>query len=55
MVQKILIPIGFMIVGVFCVYPFLTGQESAKIFKLLAALICFVYGLGSLIYYQVKR
>ena len=55
MVNKILLPLGFIAVGVFCVYPYLTGQESAKLFKMIAAVICFGYGIGSLIYSLVKK
>lgn len=55
MVNKILLPLGFIAVGIFCIYPYLMGQESAKLFKMIAAVICFGYGIGSLIYNLLKK
>ena len=55
MINKVFLPLGFIIVGIFCVYPYLTGQEPAKLFKMIAAIICFGYGGGSLIYNLVRN
>lgn len=55
MVNKYLLPLGFIAVGIVSLFPFLQGKDSASGFKLIAGVICLVYGVGSLIYGVVKK
>lgn len=55
MISKILLPIGFIAVGVICLYPAIIGIDSLRIYKLIAGVALILFGVGSIVYELVRR
>jgi len=55
MINKILLPIGFIAVGIICIYPSIIGIDTLRVYKLIAGLALILFGAGSIIYELVKK
>ncbi len=55
MINKVLLPLGFIAVGLIALFPFFQGKDSASGFKLIAGAVALLYGAGSLVYGLVKK
>lgn len=53
--SKWLLPAGFILVGVICLYPYLIGEDKSSTYKLVAGIACLVFGFGSIIYEAVRK